>query len=201
MAEGGGKWGGVEKTVDRVNEFMKRINELTGSDVLVGIPKSKNARGDSPVGNAQLARIHEFGSPAQNIPARPFLRPGLKAVREKAVEMLKEGAKAALKDEHFDLEATLTKVGILARNSVVRAITDPAPPFAPLKPATIRARLRRTAGGRRKIKQLRAKGQSLESWASETSDDGTMNIRPLLDTLQMRAAITYVVVKDGERPE
>jgi hypothetical protein len=201
VAEGGeGKFGGVEKIVDRVNEFLERVHELTGTDVLVGVPESKNHRKDGPVTNSQIARIHEFGSPAQNIPARPFLRPGLKAVREKAVEMLKEGAKQALEGKG-NMEATMTKVGILARNSVINAITDPAPPFAPLKPATIRARLRRTAAGRRKIKQLRAKGQSLESWASQTSDDGTMNIRPLLDTLQLRAAISFVLVKEGERAE
>ena len=186
----------VEKTIDRVAELIKTVTELTTSDVLVGIPKQNNNRRDSPVGNAMLARVHEYGSPAHNIPARPFLFPGVKKIRKEAIALMNEGAKEALKMERrVNVDAILTKVGILARNSVVRAITDPAPPFTPLKPATIRARLRRTAAGRRKLKQLRARGQTLTDWAAETDDEGTLNIRPLLDTLQMRTAITYVVRK------
>ncbi len=196
MAEKKG-FGGVLEVVDHIKELLDKVNELTTSDVLVGIPKSKNSRKDGPVGNAQLARIHEYGSPAQNIPARPFLCPGVKEVRHEAVKLMNEGAVEAMKGERVNVEAILNKVGILARNSVVRAITDPEPPFKPLQPATIRARLRRTAAGRRKIKQIRSQGKSLTDWASEISDDGTMNIRPLLDTLQMRAAITYVVRKTG----
>jgi hypothetical protein len=98
----------------------------------------------------------------------------------------------------INVGAILTKIGILARNSVVRAITDPDPPFVPLKPATIRRRLRRTAAGQRKLKQLKARGIPLTTYAAQTDPDGTMNIRPLLDTTQMRAAITYVVRKAGE---
>lgn len=195
MAEKVGGAEGVLKIIDRVNELMERVNKLTASDVLVGIPKDKNARRDGPIGNAALAHIHEFGSPAQNIPARPFIRPGIRAVKGEVAELLRGAGEAALTGKDFNLEATLTKVGIIARNSVVRAITDPEPPFAPLRPATIRARLRRTAAGRRKIKQLKGQGKSLTAWASEVSGDGTMNIRPLLDTTQMRAAITYVVRK------
>jgi hypothetical protein len=79
----------VKKIVDRAEELIKAVNELTTSDVLVGIPKKNNARRDSPIGNAALARIHEFGSPAQNIPARPFLYPGVKRIRKQAVAMLR----------------------------------------------------------------------------------------------------------------
>jgi hypothetical protein len=199
MAERGKGFEGVLKIVDHVQELLEKVNDLTTADVLVGIPKANNSRKDSPIGNAQLARIHEHGSPAQNIPARPFMGPGVKEAHKEFVKIMREGASAMIKGEKVNVEAMMTKVGILARNAVVRAITDPEEPFAPLKPATIRARLRRTAAGRRKIKQIRAKGISLEAWASQISADGTMNIRPLLDTLQMRSSITYVVRRNAEK--
>jgi len=82
---------------------------------------------------------------------------------------------------------------MVARNSVVREITDPAPPFAPLSPVTIRARLRRTQAGRRKLMQLSKQGKPLGVWAQERNKAGNPNIRPLIDTGQLRASITYVV--------
>ena len=196
---------GVTKTIDKVGELLKQVAELSTSDVLVGIPKERNARRDGKIGNAELARVHEFGSPARNIPARPFLYPGLRKVRPEVIKLLHEGAMKAVRFEHVNVDATLHKVGLIARNAVVEAITDPAPPFTPLKPATIRARLRRTAAGRRKLRQIKAGGQQLgmnmseilTGYAEASWDTGGagLNIQPLLDTLQMRAAITYVVRK------
>jgi hypothetical protein len=101
-------------------------------------------------------------------------------------------------------ERILEEVGMAARNSVVREIRDPAPPFAPLQPATIRARLRRTAAGRRKLRAITAGGkqlgmkmpQILTSYAQSTWDAVSgANMKPLIDTGQLRAAISYVVRK------
>jgi hypothetical protein len=184
----------IRKTIDKTAELLRRVAELTGNDVLVGVPADKTGRKQGPVNNATLAYIHEFGSPARNIPARPFLYPGIRKAKPEIVATMKQGAidvlhgKAAM--------SVLSRVGMLARNSVVREITDPAPPFVPLKPATIRARLRRTAAGRRKLKQIKARGQTLTGWA-QAIDPGTgsANIHPLIDTGQLRASLTYVVRK------
>jgi len=183
---------GIRKTIDNVGGLLARVAELTTSDVLVGVPEAKGARKDGQITNASLAYIHEFGSPASNIPARPFLFPGVRKIRPQAIAMLKQGAIDALNGSGKSVSQTLNSVGMLARNSVVNEITDPDPAFVPLRPATIRARLRRTAAGRRKIKQLKAKGIALTTWA-ETIVDGSANIHPLIDTGQLRAAITYVV--------
>jgi hypothetical protein len=188
-------FGGVKKIIDNVTEISGRVEELTHTDVLVGIPKEKNTRRDSPIGNAALAYIHEFGSPAHNIPARPFLYPGLKRVRGPIIEEMHKASQAALTGEGFNVDMSMHRVGIIARNSVVKEITDPNPPFTPLKPATIRARLRRTAAGRRKLKQIKGQGKSLTQWAAETDAAGSLNVHPLIDTAQLRAAITYVVRK------
>jgi hypothetical protein len=93
---------------------------------------------------------------------------------------------------------TLNAVGMTARNSVVRAITDPEPPFVPLKPATVRARLRKTAAGRRKLKRLGQIKAAAEWNATKANEALSMwaeagNIKPLIDTGQLRAAVTYVI--------
>jgi hypothetical protein len=187
------------KTIDRLAEHLKQISELAASDVLIGIPAAKTGRKDGQMTNASLAYIHEYGSPAHNIPARPFLFPGVKAIRAQAIQLLRDGARDVLLGK-VKASVVLNKVGILARNSVVKAITDPAPPFVPLKPATIRARLRRTAAGRRKLRGLRQIKQ-VAGWTGAQSNQALTewgeagNIKPLIDTGQLRAAITYVVRK------
>jgi hypothetical protein len=183
----------VKRTVDNVDKIMARIEALTGQEVLVGIPMERTARAGEPITNASLAYIHEFGSPARNIPARPFMRPGVRNARESIVAEMERGAKAVMDGDNGAVSRTLNTVGMLARNSVVRAITEPNPPFVPLRPATIRARLRRTQAGRRKLVKLQQQGTPLTVWAQQLNKFGDMNIMPLLDTLKMRNAITYVV--------
>jgi hypothetical protein len=180
---------GVEKLVDNVAQLVDRVNSLALSDVLVGIPKAKSARNDGPIGNAALGYIHEFGSPAQNIPARPFLYPGVKKAKAQITALFKQGAQDVLTGKGT-VDATLHKVGMVARNSVVSAITDPSPPFVPLKPRTVRDRLRKTAAGRRQLKKLKTTS-AMQTWAQSG------NIKPLIDTGQLRASITYVVKKAG----
>jgi phage gpG-like protein len=187
----------IRKTIDNVAELVKRVNTLTGSDVFVGVPASKSSRKQGQIGNADLAYIHEFGSPAHNIPARPFLHPGIRRVKDEIVAMMKEGMKNTLEGKGKP-EQVLERVGMLARNSVVNEITDPDPPFVPLKAATIRARLRRTAAGRRKLRSLK-QIKAAAGWKAEQSNEALTewaeagNAKPLIDTGQLRASITYVV--------
>ena len=184
----------IRKTIDNVAGLLARVTQMTQSDVLVGIPAEKGGRKQGAITNVSLAYIHEFGSPAHNIPARPFLFPGLRKIRPQTDAMFRQGAIDALQGKGM-VDTTLKRIGMLARNSVVNEITDPAPPFTPLKPATIRARLRRTQAGRRKLKQIKKRGVSLTQWAAETDASGDANIHPLIDTGQLRAAVTYVVRK------
>jgi hypothetical protein len=190
-------------TVDRTKDLWEAIENLTGKEVLVGIPKENAGRKESPITNASLAYIHEFGSAVRHIPARPFIYPGIRKAKKQIIAIMRRGAEKAL--EAKDPEAgdkILEEVGMAARNSIVREIRDPEPPFAPLQPATIRARMRRTAAGRRKLRAIKTGGKQLgmsmteilTSYAQASWDTaGGMNIKPLIDTGQLRAAITYVV--------
>lgn len=187
---------GVFKTIDHVSTLTTRVTSLTHSDVLVGVPAEKAGRPGQPINNAALAYIHEFGSPQHNIPARPFLFPGVRACRAEAIAMLRKGASDVLLNG-ANPDVILNRVGLLARNAVVNAITDPEPPFVPLRPATIRARLRKTQAGRRKLRGIKRKaiagGQPMGDALTEWAEGG--NIKPLIDTGALRASITYVVRK------
>jgi hypothetical protein len=198
----------VLKVVDHVADLLDRVSELTSSDVLIGVPATKGTRSDGGarvVTNAMLARVHEFGSPAHNIPARPFLRPAIKKVQPTILPMLKKAAQDIVMGQGVPVDVVLNKVGIIARNAAVEAITNPDPAFAPLQPATIRARMRKTAAGRRKLRSIMDGGkqmgmssaQILRSYAGSTWDTGGagLNIQPLIDTGQLRRSISYVVRK------
>jgi phage gpG-like protein len=160
----------LQVVVDRVVQVLEAVAVLTGKQVLVGIPGTTAPRKTDPKqpgrqepSNPTLGYIHEFGSPSRNIPARPFLRPGVEAVREEAAARLRKAGDLALAGKPEGVERQLKSAGLLAQNSVRRKITEG--PFAPLAPATIAARKAR--------KVTRTK--------------------PLIDTGQLRASITYVI--------
>lgn len=161
---------GVHVTIDRMKEVTHSIRDLAGKRVMVGIPAAKGMRDSegerSPINNAALLYIHEHGAPEANIPARPSLVPGVKSAEPAFLPRLKEAARAAFEGRTKAMDANLAAAGQLAAQAVQKKIT--IGPFAPLSPRTIAAR--------------RRKGQR-----------GT--IRPLIDTGQMRQAVTWVIRK------
>lgn len=65
---------------DGLAKLQNRLKELTKDKVFVGVPDG-GGRDDGKMTNAQLAYIHENGSPARGIPARPFLVVGVTEAR------------------------------------------------------------------------------------------------------------------------
>lgn len=179
----------IKMTVDKLGEIMKSINSLVSKDVLVGIPDSKAERRDEdgePINNAQLGYIHEFGSPINNLPARPFLNTGVEDAKEEIAEQLEKAANSALSGKYAQMEAGFNKAGIVAQNSVKNKINSGQ--FAPLADSTLRARVSR--GGSRG----KAAERELAS-RSEGNAPSNAEIKPLIDTGQLRNSITYVVRK------
>lgn len=123
---------------DRVDEVIRAIHRMDQRRVLVGFPEGAHDRSNSEINNASLAYIHEHGSPAANIPARPFLTPGIEDAEDAVVAEFRQGAAQALTSNNPDavLERTLNRVGLIAVGSVQKKIVTG--PFVPLKPATIR---------------------------------------------------------------
>lgn len=185
--------GRVTVTKDSVSQVIAGITSLVQKDILVGIPDSSTDRQseiDGPMTNATLGYIHEHGSPQANIPARPFLVPGVRKAEERAVIYLERAAKAALSRDPKKTEAYLNDAGIVAMNSARNEITTAD--FVPLSPYTVAARHRS-----RQTKSMRQSEQRyLELVAggmSPADAQAAAGIRPLINTGQLRNAITYVL--------
>lgn len=148
----------VRVTKDNLKTVLGNIRAMADKHVLVGVPAEEAPRKGDPITNASLAYIHENGSPARNIPARPFLKPGVKASREKCVKVLKGAAKAGFKDQAA-IDKGLNSAGLIAQAAVKNQIVSQEG-FAPLKPATLVARKRKGAKG---TKALIRTGQLLNS--------------------------------------
>ena len=171
-------------TQDRVEAVLKSIRDLTKQVVLVGVPDSTAGRKTGPISNAAIGYIQETGDPSHNLPARPFLVPGVSKIAAKAADMLGAGAAKALDGDRQAGAASLVKAGLLAQNSV-RATLTAGEGFAPLAPSTIAARARRGSKGAKAAMKAAAAGQP----------PAPSNVRPLIDTGQLRAAITFVLRK------
>lgn len=139
------------------------IADMRKSDVLVGIPQSRNrARRKAAIGNAALLYLHTHGSPLQGIPPRPVIEPAIAADgnRQIIAAELKDAARELFARELNRARVSLRRAGQAGANAATGWFTDPRNHWAPNRPATIRR-----------------KGSD----------------RPLIDTGALRASITYVV--------
>lgn len=153
--------------IDRLDEVLKSISGLMQKEVLVGVPDSTAGRKDEgePLSNAEIGYILENGSPANNIPERPHLVPGVEDARPKFEPQLQKGVEAALDGDLEKVDRSLNRAGLVAVNSVRAKINSNIPPK--LADSTLAARRRR----------------------------GVTRENTLVDTGQYRNSITYVVRK------
>lgn len=165
---------GMKKVADETRKLAGSLRFLAEQKVMVGIPSSTAGRKEGPISNAALGYIHENGAPEVNIPARPFLVPGIENAQPDTVRYLRQAMDAALSGKRPLVEHILNAAGLNAVNHVKAKIT--AGPFEPLKPETIRRR------------RIRSKGSKYRRKATTAAD-----VKPLIDTGQMRNAITYVI--------
>ena len=148
----------MEITHDRVDEVFRAVARLDSHAVYIGFPGETQSRSEGGINNPTLAYIHEHGAPGANIPARPFLEPGVENARDDILRAFEAAVRRALGGDRTALTNMLDLAGVIG----VRAVQDKimAGPFAPLQPRTI---------ARKK------------------------SSRPLIDTGQLRQAVTYVV--------
>ena len=155
---------------DNFNDIIKRFKR---DAVLVGIPATEAERetqADEAAGitNAALLAINNFGSPANNIPARPVLEIGIRNAQDDIANEFKKAAVNALKDGFSALFTYYERAGIIASNAVKKAINlqegFPGP---------------------------------AESTIASRKSKGFPGTKSLIVTGQMRNAITYVVNKGG----
>lgn len=152
----------LKKLIDNTAAFKAGIASLK-KQVYVGVPSNGDQREGGPIGNASLAYIHEKGSPAANIPAPPFMEPGVQSAQGAVESALKSGAISALSN-FGAVDATLNKVGLIAQTAIKKFIVA-GTGFKPLSESTLKARKRR----------------------------GLSRTKPLIDTASLLNSITYVV--------
>lgn len=151
---------GVRITTDRVSAVLALVKRATRKTILIGIPYDHTARpGDVGVSNAMIGHINEFGSPTQNIPARPHLVPGVLKVRARVTDVLKQGLIDEALGESEALEKSMHAAGLIAVSSVKTTIVDRLTPA--LSGYTIKLRLEK---GRTGDKPLIDTGQYLNSF-------------------------------------
>ncbi|RQZ31540.1 hypothetical protein DIE14_01085 [Burkholderia sp. Bp9017] len=155
--------------IDRLDEVLKSIAGLVKQEVLVGVPDSTAGRKDDgePLSNAEIGYIQETGSPANNIPARPHLVPGVQDAQPKFEPQLQKGVEAALDGDLEQVQRRLNMAGIAAQNSVRAKVNSNITPE--LAESTLEARRRR----------------------------GVTRENTLVDTGQYRNSITYVIRQKG----
>jgi hypothetical protein len=168
----------VKVTQDHLTAVSTAFRKLADRQVMVGVPSTRAGRDPEPgsteeVNNAEIAYWMEFGVPEENIPARPFLGPGIRAAQEKVIGRFKQAASLALSGQTSGAESALEAAGIAAVAAVQNQIRSGD--FVPLSPYTIEQRHR--------------KRNRTKAWIAQHGQDD----KPLIDTGQLIQAITYVV--------
>lgn len=181
----------VFRSTDNSKTILAAIRALSEKRVMVGVPADKAGRQPEPgqptpeINNAELTYIMENGAPEANIPARPFLRPGVETAKDEITKGLEKAGRAAFAGHASEVDRQLTRVGLIAQAAVREKITEG--PFVPLAPATIAARLRRGRKG-----QLDPSIYGKGAIASDEHAAAT-GMRPLVDTGQLRNAVSFVI--------
>lgn len=177
---------------NKLPKMLAAFDALVQKDVLVGVPRAKTARSDEPINNATLAYIHDNGAPASNVPARPFMRPGIKRAEKQIAAEFKIAASAVLTGNEGLVNACMNRAGLAAQNAIRAVITEGIAP--PLKPETIAARKygRKTKSMRKGEKEYM---KEIAQGATPAEAQASVGITPLVNTGQLRNSITYVVKK------
>lgn len=158
------------KTLTQIDhlDLRRLMKDLTKKAVLVGVPDENADRQPDPhdpvpITNAGIGFVMEHGDPERNIPARPFLGPGVEGASKPIGDKLVATASKALDGDREAIDKGLHGVGLIAQSAVRQKIQDG--PFVPLAPRTLSAR--------------KARGRTGE--------------KPLIDTGQLRNAVNYVI--------
>ena len=170
--------------VDNLSSLEGNFKSLTSKEVLVGVPEEKTARQNTKEpNNAMLAYVHDNGSPAQNIPARPFMNPGILRAKEPIAAIFKRGATRCLDGDKAALTKTLNEAGLTAQASIRAVINEGIPPA--LKSGTLKARIRARRGAKGAAAELERRRLGLA--------EGVDLAKPLVNTGQLRNSINYVI--------
>lgn len=98
------KKSGLTVRTDNAVSVLESLRQLSGMDVLVGIPADKTARDGSPISNAELGYLQSTGATVEidgttvTLPPRPFLDMGIEDSTPRTTTHLRAAATAVLGD-------------------------------------------------------------------------------------------------------
>lgn len=121
-------WDAIVKAV----KAAKAQNSYVKVGILGDDPKSTRAEGT--LSNVEIGAVHEFGSPAANIPERSFLRSTVDAHKEAYNQHIEDAARDVVHGK-YTVEQTLNRLGARAAADVKATIRKGIPP--PLQPETV----------------------------------------------------------------
>lgn len=184
---------GVSVVRDDLKKVLRQIYEATGDEVLIGIPQETASRddGEEP-NNAERGFIHEYGSPLQHIPARPWLNPSVESIKGKAADRMAAGLRQALDGNAKAALQALTAVGIMGMSACVIRIRRKIPPG--LSRRTMEARIARKQGSGVRIGKG-AKAELAYRAANPGAGLSMEETTPLIDTAAFVQSIKYVIRK------
>lgn len=167
----------MSKFIDAIKKRIASFKAVKGKVARVGIIEHQHYDDGTPV--AFVANIHEYGSPSNKIPARPFFRPTIAEKRDnwskKVQRLLKQGKSP---------EEALELVGMQAAGDVFETLSELMSP--PLAVST------KIARNRRAHKPRKGKNGRLI-----TPKPKAISIKPLIDTKRLSTSISSDVVEKG----
>jgi len=124
------------KTNISVNDIKKALKVRK---VKVGFPKSKGSviHEESEMNVASIGAVHEFGSPARNIPERSFIRTTINEQQENIKKLFQKESKKVVAGEQT-VEGMLGVIGLYVSGQIKKKIVAIKTP--PNKAATIKAK-------------------------------------------------------------
>lgn len=177
----------VKITKDELPQLERAIRELSDTRVLVGIPQETSSRAGSPITNADLGYIHNFGAPEANIPQREFMAPGVISVLPAITDRLRSAAVKGISGDYKGMDAGLQAAGTIAQNGIKRQIQSNIPP--PLALSTVEGRIRRRKSPSWRKKRTMAVAANLAAG----KDPAAGLFTALIDTAGMINSITWVL--------
>lgn len=183
---------GLHVKADNMPELRAALRVLMRDEVLVGYPEDTTERDDPEskaqgITNASLAYIHDNGAPEANIPARPFMIPGIEACQEQVTSILARSAQYVLAGNVSKVKEGFERVGLAAVGSIQSTIRNGIGPA--LAEVTL---IKRAAKGR--------KGAQAElDRRAEGYAPGLDLATPLMDTNEMLKSTNYVVRNRNRR--
>ena len=124
----------------KLAEYARRAHTMSKATTKIGVLGGNyEDKEKTPV--AYVAAIQEYGSPAQNIPPRPFMRPTVAKYKGEWADIMRDGMKDIIEGRK-----TITHIldvvgdrGAMDMKTTISQVTSP-----PLSPVTIKRRMAKT---------------------------------------------------------